>query len=272
MMSKVAPPKQDSSGTIVDFGEVNDEGSFEPKKVRIQVCGKTIWNYPSDRSMARGGWLQYSILAKGSKFADAIHLCRAWNEFWYLNILAIYQYFPSTTWGRWAGDRLRQQMLRLGFIVYFQFTDATNATQRHQTGSRRSGPRVHAVSEARNVICAHIKRNDPVSRRFVQYLSMLTYRVVLLVRDAKTGKILVQPPEEECWLVRDKTGMGRASKNAWNVRRKVGIDMFEEVSGGKFRDWHFGYTDYYDVIVWDLEAGLSFASLYSAVQNVSAEC
>lgn len=57
-------------------------------------------------------------------------------------------------------------------------------------------PRSHAVAEYRNVICGHIKRNDPVSRRFVQYINFQAGEVCILVRDAKTGRIVVQPPRE----------------------------------------------------------------------------
>lgn len=113
---------------------------------------------------------------------------------------------------------------------------------RSQTGSRSYGiRRTHAVIETRGFVCAHIKRNDPTSRRLVQYLSMQTARLALLVRDAKTGSILVKPPEDELWLVREKSGVGRAARNEWNVLKQVGTDFFDEMD--KHRKWHFGFKE-----------------------------
>jgi len=63
--------------TFVDFGTIED-GSCKNKNIRVKVCGKTIWNYPSDKVVARAGWLHYSVIAKGSKLFDAIELCRNW--------------------------------------------------------------------------------------------------------------------------------------------------------------------------------------------------
>ena len=104
--------------------------------------------------------------------------------------------------------------------------DAAELTTRENTrnrGSRRS----HAVFEARNFICAHVKRNDPISRRLIQYLSMQSSTLVVLVRDAETGKLLIKPPEKERWLYRQKICMGRASKNGWNVVKSIGPQFFE---------------------------------------------
>ena len=92
----------------------------------------------------------------------------------------------------------------------------------HQTGSRgQQYRRAHAIIEYRNYMCCHIRRNDPASRRFCQYLSMQSNRVVVLIRDAKTGRILTKPQEgshELYWLRRKKAGLGRASKNEWDVQ------------------------------------------------------
>lgn len=98
----------------------------------------------------------------------------------------------------------------------------------HQTGSRGTlTRRSHYIREARNFICGHIKRNDAASRRLIQYLSMMTFELVILVRDAKSGKILVKPPKEERWLVREKIGLGRASKNEYEELVKVDAKFFE---------------------------------------------
>lgn len=77
-------------------------------------------------------------------------------------------------------------------------------------------------------MCLNIRRNDTVTRRYLQYLTMLASKVVLLVRDAKTSKILRSPPKEQLWLYREKAGLGRASKNEWIVRSEVGEEFFEK--------------------------------------------
>jgi hypothetical protein len=256
-------------GTIVDFGEIKDDGKFHKTMIRVKICGRTIWNYPSNKAMTRKGWLHFCIIAKDSSLYDAIALCRHWDEFFDLNILSVWHYFPGANWLNWVGNRWRQQMLQLGFIMYFESAepDAMDLTRHHQTG--RGGPfrRSYSVLEARNFICAHIKRNDPVSRRFIQYLHMQSHRLLMLVRDAETGRILVKPPEEERWLIRVKSGIGRAAKGEWNIIKKVGPQFFEEMDN--YRKWNFGFKEYYDIILWDLPIGESFPAIYNAVQEVS---
>lgn len=157
-----------------------------------------------------------------------------------------------------------------GFVPYFEFTGAQDGTISQQTGSRGRERRAHQVVEFRNFVCAHVNRRDPRSRRFLQYLSMESARSMLLVRDAKTGKVLVQPPDKADvgrWLVRRKVGFGRASKNESEIVKEVGTDFFDEID--KYRNWSFSFSDYYDVIVWDLEPGLPFESLYNAIHDVS---
>ena len=145
--------------------------------------------------------------------------------------------------------------------------DAWDITYSHQQGGRHSQyRRSHAAREARNFLCGYIKRGDPVSRRFIQYLHLQSQRVVLLVRDAMTGELLVKPPEDERWLLREKSGLGRASKNQWNGIRSIGEQFFEEAD--KNREWTLSFKEYYDVYVWDLMANESSASLYNLVQQV----
>lgn len=127
--------------------------------------------------------------------------------------------------------------------------------------------RSHVMLEARNFIAAHVKRNDQASRRLIRYLSMQTHRVLLLVRDAKTGRILLSPPEAELWLIRRKSGLGRAVKHEWNVQRKVGPDFFEEMEAN--RRWSLGFNEYFDIIVWDLDPGERFTNVYQTVTEVN---
>ncbi|KAK4504763.1 hypothetical protein PRZ48_002725 [Zasmidium cellare] len=256
----------------IDFGEIDDDGNFKNKRIRLRVCGHTIWNYPSDKSMARGGWLHYSIIAKGTRFEDAIGLCRNWQEFWELNVLALFQYFPSATWGSWERDQMTRQLLQLGLIPYSEFNAADETTKRWQQRGRGRGPTQHAAIEAKNFICAHMKRNDPVSRRFVQYLSMMSNYVCILVRDGKTGRILIKPPKEHSWLVRKKSGLGRASKNEWDVIAEVGEHMFEQLETSRaYGSYSFGFNSYYDITIWDLEPGMPYPYLYDTIHTALAK-
>ncbi|KAK5709857.1 hypothetical protein LTR17_019415 [Elasticomyces elasticus] len=259
---------EDEGQTLVDFGTMED-GKFKNTLVRVKVCGRTIWNYPSASALTRSGWLHYSVIAKGSRLFDAIELCRSWEEFWELNVLAIFQYFPSPHWEQWAGDRARLQLLQLGFIPYMQFDKADFFKQ--DKIDRRARPAARVILQTRNVIGAHIKRNDPVSQRLVQYLAMRTHVLVMMVRDAKTGRVIVKPPEDECWLSRDCVTLlfneSEEPEPEWKVTKEVGEDLFEQISGKKEREWQFGFLDYYEIIVWDLEPGRAFAGLYNTIQE-----
>ena len=102
-----------NNGTYIDFGAFDDETEDRGKKMRVKVCGKVIYNYPSEKAMSRGGWLHFCIIAKDSSLFDAVSLCRHWDEFFELNILAVYQYFPAANWLQWLGDRLKQQLLQM---------------------------------------------------------------------------------------------------------------------------------------------------------------
>jgi hypothetical protein len=219
----------------LDFGKVTNENDYERKKMRIKICGRYMYNYPSEKALNRGGWYHFSIIAKDSDLYDAVELCRNWNEFYELNILCIYHYFPAAKWTIFIGDMMRQQLLQLGFIPYFLSDKAEHITRHFQTGSRGMARRHHEVYEMRNFICGHMKRDDPISRRFIQYLSMETWELRALVRDRKTGKVLIQPSEDDFWLMREKSGFGRASRNEFNVQLSVGpaFCMFAHVQSSR---------------------------------------
>ena len=105
--------QEDKKNTLIDFGDLNAEGKFKPRKMKVKVCGRYIYNYPSERSVPRRGWLQFSIIAKDSHLYDVIKLCRSWDEFWELNVLVNFRYFPAAHWLIWKGDQSRQQLLQL---------------------------------------------------------------------------------------------------------------------------------------------------------------
>ncbi|KAI1444975.1 hypothetical protein F5Y02DRAFT_408701 [Annulohypoxylon stygium] len=221
----------------------------EKGKMKIQVCGKSIWNYASESSMSRDGWLQFSVMAKDCDLRHAVQLCRNWDEFSRLNFLTLWQYFPASNWDSWGSDRLTQQLHEIGFFPYFKDFEAHKHSHYHQVGGRSQHRRQHSFCEVRNIIVGHMRRNDSVTRRFLQYCTMRTGEILLLVRDGKTGKVITAPQQDQLWTMRRKEGLGRASKNDWEVVLEVGPLYFEMVD--ILRRWHLGFEDYYEVWLWD---------------------
>lgn len=261
-------PSGVEKGTV-DFGLIDEEGKFENRKVRVRLCGKSIWNYPSEKALARGGWYHFSIIAKNNRFNDAVSLCRNWAEFWELSNLVIFNYFSSTTWyGQWAAQPVREQQLQMGIISYLDFNRADQMTVRRQGGRRPLGGKPPPGVQFKNVTAFCIKRNDPISRRFVQYLSMESRNVCMNVRDAKTGRVLVEPPTEHKWLMRVQGGLG---PDDWIEKLHVGDDeTYELLENSRSATWQFGFNDYYDITAWDLEPGMHCSILWSTIQEVSA--
>ncbi|KAF5565793.1 major facilitator superfamily transporter [Fusarium phyllophilum] len=154
--------------------------SKHQRKTKVTICGKSIWNHASENAMSRDGWLQFSVMAKDCDLKHAIQLCRNWSEFSDLNLLTLWQYFPASNWTSWGQDRFMQQLQQLGFFPYFTDFDADKYSHHHQIGGRSQGRRQHDIVETRNILVGNMKRNDPVTRRFLQYLLMR--RGELLVR------------------------------------------------------------------------------------------
>ncbi|KAF1830577.1 hypothetical protein BDW02DRAFT_558680 [Decorospora gaudefroyi] len=253
---------------MVDFGNVTNESDYFQKRMKIRVCGRDMYNYRSEKALSRSGWFHFSLIAKDSDLFDAVALCRNWNEFFELNILCLYHYFPAAKWTRFIGDLPRQQLMQLGFIPYFIGDKAEQVTHYFQTGGRGMARRSHSVMEMRNFICGHIKRDDPVSRRFIQYLSMETWELRALVRDRKTGRILIKPPKDELWLLREKSGWGRAAKNDFEIVGEVGPGFFEKMEA--LRSWQLNFEEYYDVYIWATVPGEPVWSLRKKLQEVLA--
>jgi len=133
------PDDDDMRNAMVDFGDIVDETDYRRKRTRIKLCGRYMYNYPSEKALSRGGWYHFSVIAKDSSLFDAIELCRNWNEFFEVNVLAIHLFFPAPKWTKFAGDTMRQQLLQLGFIPYFKSDEAEKVTRCFQTGSRGMG-------------------------------------------------------------------------------------------------------------------------------------
>ncbi|KAI3337564.1 hypothetical protein HD806DRAFT_43606 [Xylariaceae sp. AK1471] len=239
-------------------------------KMKVQICGKSIWNYSSESSMTRDGWLQFSVLARDCDLKYAVQLCRNWDEFSQLNFLASWQYFPASNWVSWGSDRMTKQLHDLGFFPFFTDLDAKSTSHHHQVGGARSQVRrKHHYVEARNLMVGHMKRKDPVTRRFLQYCSMRTGELLLAVRDGRTEKVITAPDDEDAlWTLRYKMGMGRAAKNDWETVLEVGPDYFEGVE--LYRNWHLGFDDYYEVWIWDFAPGRSGVNV-EVLYNVIVE-
>ena len=120
VMNKQGDP--DDEDQQLNF-DIDDSSTIKNESMRVRVCGRYIYNYPSENRMSRGGWLQFCIIAKDSDLFDAIKLCRNWEEFYELNILAVWKYFPAANWRLWVGDQLNLQLLQMvcgvliGFVV-----------------------------------------------------------------------------------------------------------------------------------------------------------
>ncbi|KAJ4003640.1 hypothetical protein NW752_011065 [Fusarium irregulare] len=232
-------------------------------KSKVTICGKSIWGHASENAMSRDGWLQFSIMAKDCDIKHAIQLCRNWNEFSDLNLLSIWHYFPVSNWTAWGMARFMQQLQQLGFFPYFTDFEAESRTHHDQVGSRGTQRRTHSLLEARNILVGNMKRNEPVTRRFIQYLLMRAGEVLVMVRDGKTGRVITAPPKDELWTLRRKQGLGRAAKNEWENLLSVGPEFMKLTD--VLREWRFGFTDYYDVFIWDFVPGQSHVDMYNTV-------
>lgn len=95
-----------------DLGRGLEKKSKE-KRMKITICGKTIWNHASEAAMARDGWLQFSVMAKDCTFEEAVLLCRNWDEFYELQTLVLWHFFPSAKWASWSQNAMTEQLLHL---------------------------------------------------------------------------------------------------------------------------------------------------------------
>ncbi len=146
-----------------------------------------------------------------------------------------------------------------------------NTTYTHlENVNRKVLRRQQTIVESRNYVCAHMKRNDPVTRRFIQYALMRPSEHLILVRDGKDGRIVVAPEKEHRWIVRSRPGItavGRYSDEGWDVELEVGGYFFEIAE--LERQWHFGFTSYYEVYMWDLRPGAKPLTMYHHIREVS---
>ncbi|KAI3395247.1 hypothetical protein diail_1600 [Diaporthe ilicicola] len=239
----------------------DSEKKSRGERMQITICGKTIWNHASEAAMARDGWLQFSIIAKDCTFEEAVQLCRNWDEFYELQTLVLWHFFPSAKWASWSQNALTGQLLNLGFIPFHTQFGADTKSRYHQVGSKGRLRRQHHVEECRNLICAHMKRGDPVTNRFIDYCMMQTGHLQILVRDGKTGQILYAPQGENSrWIHRVKSGLGRASKNEFEILQSVDRKFLLKIE--QQRSWRFSFDSHYELYIWDFVPGESPMELY----------
>ncbi|EHY53044.1 hypothetical protein HRR83_006115 [Exophiala dermatitidis] len=112
-------------GSRIDFGAMNDARNIKQTNSRVKICGRYIYNYPSESRLSRGGWLHFNIIAKDCSLFKAVELCKSWDEFYELSLLTVYVYFPSPQWLRWAVGSIRQHYLHAGFVPFYVSDDTS---------------------------------------------------------------------------------------------------------------------------------------------------
>lgn len=113
-----------------------------------------------------------------------------------------------------------------------------------------------------------MKRGDPVTNRFIDYCIMQAGTLQILVRDGKTKQILYAPTEKNArWIHRVKSGLGRASKNEFEVTLAVGSELLRTLD--RLRDWRFSFDAHYEIYIWDFPPGQTPMDLFHSMIDVS---
>ncbi|KAK3339984.1 hypothetical protein B0T25DRAFT_618719 [Lasiosphaeria hispida] len=110
-----------------------------------------------------------------------------------------------------------------------------------------------------------MKRNDAVTGRFIQYALMRPGELLMLVRDGRTGRVIVAPEEKHRWICRssrlgDMREQRRITGQDWEVEGGVGIDFLGTAK--EQRKCKFGCNDYYEIYIWDFASSGSADSFY----------
>lgn len=116
-------------------------------------------------------------------------------------------------------------------------------------------------TEVRNIVVAHMKRNDPVTERFLHYIAMQSVRLLLFVRDGKKGRIITTPSADQLWTCREKAGS--RTKVLFGVYRNF-FDVRD-----KTRRWRLGFDDYYEVCIWEVLPNRSSGNFHQKILQVS---
>lgn len=115
--------------------------------------------------------------------------------------------------------------------------------------------RTFGIVEARLFLAGSVKRNDYASRRFIEYFSMQTDRLFVLVCEATDRGILIQPPPEVEWLLRRGFGrLGSLEDQEWVVEKYICSVFFDELQ--RYAQRTVRFNECFDMAVCDREAGL----------------
>lgn len=235
----------------------------QTQQARLTVCGKALWNHASEKAMSRDGWLQFSIMAKDCHFTQALHLCRNWAELSELSTLTYWKYFPASNWIHWGKFPMDEVLIGGGFFLYFAELNSARHDTTQEKSRKSKERRKRGVVQTRNIIAGHMKRNDPVSARFIEYLRMFSGALLVMVRDGVTGRILTAPSEKQWWVTRTR----KHSQNEYENVTKIGPCFFECIE--RVREWRLGFDDHYDIMIWDLRPNLLSSALLANVTSVS---
>ena len=138
--------------------------------------------------------------------------------------------------------------------------------------NRKTVRRQHTIVESRNFVCAHMKRNDPVTRRFIQHATMCPSEQMILVRDGIDRRIIVAPDQKDRWIIRSRRGVTAVGCNThdgnWDIEPEVCPHFFDTARVS--RKWHFGFSSYYEVYMWDFVPGKKPIDMYHYIKEVSA--
>lgn len=220
----------------------------EKATTELTICGRRVSDRASDLSMPRIGWVYFSIMTRECDLRLATDLCRSWDEFIDLDLLTHCQFYPCLSWDSWGDNRMTWQLHLLGFYPYFmELSDRVSESQAAKAlvGGRGRGKQPEPVKiHVRNIMVAHMKKDNPVTERFLHYITMQSVRLLLLVRDGKQGRIVTTPPADQLWTCREKTGS--------QTRVLFGVygNVFDVMD--KTRRWRLGFDDYYEVCFWEV--------------------
>jgi hypothetical protein len=94
---------------------------------------------------------------------------------------------------------------------------------------------------------------------------------MILVRDGIDGRIIVAPDQKDRWIVRSRRGVTAVGRNThddnWDIEHEVGPLFFDTARAS--RKWHFGFSSYYEVYMWDFVPGKKPIHMYHSIREVS---
>ncbi|KAI5791909.1 hypothetical protein EDC01DRAFT_784720 [Geopyxis carbonaria] len=235
---------------------------------RVQICGRWLYNYTGSSAARRNSWLLFpQLITTNTTLAAAIGLCRTWPEFSSLITLATTGQLLGCgrSWrlpplcNEYRAQTLVQRLQRNGLVGYYCKPALGPAMIAKVT------KHTHAAVETRNLIAGLLGRSEEGTRRFLALADTWRHRIVLWARDGRTGEMLYQPPEDECWLMRSLA----PGASAWKV-----MSAFDESMKAKIEDsrpWKFVADDCVDVVLWSRsDSGIDLAAFLGEVEGVLA--